>query len=161
MIIWGFGGSKLTDKGAVWPATCPRCRNDVLLHHVTTHASFRLFFVPIFPYDRKHHLMCPVCRQSVQFDPKAELPRIEAAKQLLIQARAGQITEQQYMYELARLHGQAPAALPPVTAVPLGAAGAGGPIADGGPAAVTPFAPAVSVTVPAPQPGEPVDGSNH
>ena len=112
MIIWGFGGSKLTDKGAVWPATCPRCNNDVLLHHVTTHASFRLFFVPIVPYDRKHHLMCPVCRQSMQFDPKAELPRIEAGKQLLVAIRTGQISEEQYRRELAGLRGEAIQALP-------------------------------------------------
>jgi hypothetical protein len=122
VIIWGFGGSKVTDKGAVWPATCPRCRNEVLLHHVTTHATFSLFFVPLVPYDRKHHLACPVCSQSVQFDPKAGLPKIEAGKMLLLQARTGQISEEQYRYELARLHGQAPEALPPIAgagAVPV------------------------------------------
>jgi uncharacterized protein YbaR (Trm112 family) len=112
MIIWGFGGSKPTDKGAVWPATCPNCHNNVLLHHVTTHATFSLFFIPLVPYDRKHHLVCPICQRGLQFDPKTELSRIEAAKQLLVRVRLGEITEAQYMFELERLRSGGPAALP-------------------------------------------------
>jgi hypothetical protein len=151
MIIWGFGGSKLADKGAVWPATCPNCHNGVYLHHVTTHASFRLFFVPIIPYGRKHHLMCPICQRGVRFDPKLELPRIEAAKMLLVQARTGEITDQQYRLGLEQLHNQAPATLSapatllPPAAPPMPAA----PPLQAEPAAQT-TAPAASAAKPAP-----------
>jgi hypothetical protein len=120
MIIWGFGGSKLNDRGAVWPAMCPNCHNNVLLHHVTTHATFSLFFIPLIPYDRKHHLMCPICRKSIQFD-KSELPRIEAGKQLLVRARLGQIGETEYMSELEQLRSGVPAALPSPAGPPAAA----------------------------------------
>lgn len=123
MIIWGFGGNKLSDKGAVWPAICPNCRNTVLLHHVTTHSTFSLFFIPLVPYDRKHHLMCPVCRNSLQFDPKVDLARIEAGKQLLVRFRMGEIMEPQYRNELAALMGQSPASLP--SPAPVGPAASG------------------------------------
>jgi hypothetical protein len=109
VIIFGFGGSKLTDRGAVWPATCANCHNQVLLHHITTHATFRLFFVPILPYDRVHFLLCPICQKGMRLKSVA-VPQVEAAKQLLVKARLGEITQQQYEEELARLRN---APLPP------------------------------------------------
>jgi len=92
VIIFGFGGSKLTDRGSVWPATCPNCHNQVLLHHATTHASFRLFFVPIVKYNRKHYLMCPTCHKGPRLDA-AEVKQVEAAKLLLARVRIGELTE--------------------------------------------------------------------
>lgn len=109
MIIFGFGGSKLTNRGAVWPATCTNCHNQVLLHHITTHASFRLFFVPIVPYNRRHYLLCPICQKGIRLKSIA-LPQVEAAKQLLVRVRLGEITEQQYEEELTKLRN---APLPP------------------------------------------------
>lgn len=102
MIVFGFGGSKRTDRGAVWPAVCGNCRNQVLMHHVTTHASFRLFFVPIVPYNRKHFLLCPVCQQGWQL-AQQDVARVEAGKLLLVRARMGEITEAQYGSELTML----------------------------------------------------------
>ena len=102
MIIFGFGGSAVTNRGAVWPATCGNCHNQVLLHHITTHASFRLFFVQIVPYNRRHYLLCPICQKGIRLKSVA-LPQVEIAKQLLVRARMGQISEQQYNEELARV----------------------------------------------------------
>jgi len=110
MIIFGFGGSKLTNRGAVWPATCRNCHNQVILEHVTTHASFRLFFIPIIPYDRKHYLICPVCRRGPQLTPAA-LPMIEQAKLLLARHRMGELTAEEYKAELARLSAAEPPAI--------------------------------------------------
>ena len=100
MIVFGVGGGKRTDRGAVWAAKCANCQNDVLLHHVTTHASFRLFFVPIFKYDTKHFLICPVCKQGPRLD-EARVRQVETAKLLLVRARMNELTEEQYKTELA------------------------------------------------------------
>jgi hypothetical protein len=111
VIIFGWGGSKFMDHGAVWMQTCPNCHNSGWFHYVTTHASFRLFFVPIVPYDRKHYLMCPVCNRGPQLDDAG----VETAKQamlLLARTRMGELSENEYSAELERLLNQQVAGLP-------------------------------------------------
>jgi hypothetical protein len=114
MIIFGWGGSKLDDHGAVWNQTCPNCRNSVWFHYATTHASFRLFFVPIIPYDRKHYLVCPVCSRGPQLDDHG-LAIVKQAMLLLARMRLGELPEGEYHAQLERLLGAGtalPAGLP-------------------------------------------------
>jgi hypothetical protein len=111
VIIFGWGGSKLTDHGAVWRRTCPNCGNSVWFHYAATHSSLRLFFVPIVPYDRKHYLVCPVCSRGPQLDDQA-LAMVRQAMLLLTRARLGELSEAEYHADLERLLGAGKAALP-------------------------------------------------
>ncbi len=62
MIIWGWR-TKLHDHGATIAATCPRCHNSVVLHHVQIRKWFTLFFITVIPLGKgRRVLMCPVCR---------------------------------------------------------------------------------------------------
>ena len=120
MVIFGWGGSKFTDHGAAWRQTCPNCHNSGWFHYATTHSSFRLYFIPLIPYGRKHFLMCPICNKGPQLTEPG-VATVKQAMRLLARARTGELTESQYNAELAML-------LSPATAVlPAGAAGIDGP----------------------------------
>ncbi len=111
MIIFGWGGRKLYDKGAVWAAVCPNCHNQVFFHYLTAHSSFSLFFVPLIPYGRKHLLVCPVCHQARELDD-AGVNLVKQAQLLLARVRLNELTEAGYQAELARLRNPNLALLP-------------------------------------------------
>jgi hypothetical protein len=50
----------------VVPITCPNCRNDVFLHYYISSRWFSLFFQPVFPYKRRHLLLCPICGRGAE-----------------------------------------------------------------------------------------------
>ncbi len=127
MVIFGWGGNKFTDHGAAWRQTCPNCHNSGWFHYATTHSSFRLYFISLIPYGRKHFLMCPICNKGPQLTEPG-VATVKQAMRLLARARAGELTESQYNTELAML-------LSPATAVlPAGAPGIDGPAKSGLPA---------------------------
>jgi hypothetical protein len=117
LIIFGWGGGKLKDKGAVWPAVCPNCHNQVLLHYTTVNKSIRIYFVPIIPYGTKHYLMCPICSKGRQLNDQG-LMLVRQAQQLMARARLGEITDEQYRFELDRLRNPNAAALQPGAMAP-------------------------------------------
>jgi uncharacterized protein UPF0547/zinc ribbon protein len=48
--------------------TCPNCKNDTLFRYVIARKWFRLFFVPVVPYETRHFLICPVCTSGKQLN---------------------------------------------------------------------------------------------
>ena len=66
VVIFGWGGGNTKDLGEVAPTTCPRCRNQVFLHHVSSDKQFSLYFVPLASYGGTEYLLCPVCRNGLQ-----------------------------------------------------------------------------------------------
>src|SRR5256885_3254529 len=52
-IIFGWGRGRPEDKGAVAPATCPNCKNEVLFRYIVARKWFTLFFIPVIPYSNK------------------------------------------------------------------------------------------------------------
>lgn len=80
MIIWGWGGSRPKDLGPAVPLKCPNCNNDTIFHFVTTASWFRLFFVPLVPYNRKQLLLCPICTRGLTLNKQqADIARQLAA----------------------------------------------------------------------------------
>jgi hypothetical protein len=69
VVIFGWGGGDTKDLGEVAPTTCPRCHNQVFLHHVTSSRQFSLYFIPVANYGGDAYLLCPVCRNGLQVQP--------------------------------------------------------------------------------------------
>ena len=69
VVIFGWGGGNTKDLGEVAPTTCPRCRNQVFLHHISSDKQFSLYFVPISSYGATEYLLCPICRNGLQLQP--------------------------------------------------------------------------------------------
>ena len=55
-----------TDKGAVAPAKCPNCQNDVMFRYIVSRRMFSLFFIPLIPFSPKHFVLCPVCTRGIE-----------------------------------------------------------------------------------------------
>ena len=70
VVIFGWGGGNTKDLGEVAPTTCPRCHNDVFLHHVQSDRQFSLYFVPLATYAANDYLLCPICRNGIQVRPE-------------------------------------------------------------------------------------------
>ena len=49
---------------------CPRCRNSIMFQLREISRWFSLFFIPIFPYSKKHYMMCPVCSFGIELEGK-------------------------------------------------------------------------------------------
>jgi hypothetical protein len=110
VVIFGWGGGKITDRGEVWPGVCPVCHNNVMFRYATIHKSFRLYFIPLVPYGRKHYLVCPICSKGSQLGAGG-VAGVAQAQQLLGRYRAGTMTQEQYVSELNSLRNP-PAELP-------------------------------------------------
>lgn len=65
VVIFGWGGGNTKDLGEIAPATCPRCHNQVFLHHVRSSKEFSLYFVPITSYGGNEYLLCPICQHGL------------------------------------------------------------------------------------------------
>ena len=90
VLIFGWGAGAGKDLGAVAPAVCPNCHNDVLMHHIRSEKKVSLYFIPVIPYGSNEYLACPTCRQGLQFRPEQRY-KIENMKASTSQFRLGQL----------------------------------------------------------------------
>ena len=95
VLIFGWGGGPVQDRGDVAPIRCPNCHNDVYFHHIHSTRQVSLFFVPVMPYRTDEYLACPVCRQALQIPP-AHLSAVLAMHATTAAFRAGTITDPEY-----------------------------------------------------------------
>jgi putative oligomerization/nucleic acid binding protein len=99
VVIFGFGPGNQEDMGAVAPAVCPNCRNQVFFHHVRSKKSVRLYFVPVVPYGTDDYLVCPVCSRGLQIS-RAQLPHLRSMSAAAASFRAGRLSQAQYMAQV-------------------------------------------------------------
>jgi len=105
MIIFGWGRQTIRRIGIVFKNLCGNCHNEEYWVLTRIMTWFTLFFIPVFPYEAKYNLSCPVCQYGItlkgeqvkQFKPVAE------ANELLI---TGKITETEYHSRLSAASGQ-------------------------------------------------------
>ncbi len=95
VLIFGWGAGAGKDLGAVAPAVCPNCHNDVLMHHIRSEKKVSLYFIPVIPYGSNEYLACPTCRQGLQFRPEQRY-KIENMKASTSQFRLGQLPAELY-----------------------------------------------------------------
>lgn len=106
MIIFGWGFQTIKNLGPAFRRLCDNCHNEEywILSRIMT--WFTLFFIPIFPYEVKHHLACPVCKYGLVLNGEqvSSIKPIAVANQLLVD---GKITQAEYQARLGEPAGPA------------------------------------------------------
>src|SRR5262252_2691558 len=143
VVIFGFGPGKQEDLGEAVQIVCPNCHNQVVLHHVRSKKTVRLYFVPVVPYGTDDYLVCPVCSRGMQLS-QAQVPHVASIKRATAAFRAGRLSEADYAAQADRFWRA------------MGVHATGQPAA-GGPAAAGPAPPppAPPPAPPAPAPAPP------
>ena len=137
VVIFGFGAGSPEDLGAVAPAVCPNCHNQVFFHHVRSKKSVRLYFVPVVPYGTDDYLVCPVCSRGLQIS-RAQLPHLRTMAAAATSFRTGRISQAQYQAQVEgfwRQFGVNPAGQQPFAAAGPGGQAPGPPAVPAQPAA--------------------------
>ena len=114
VLIFGWGGGPVQDRGDVAPIRCPNCHNDVYFHHIHSTRQVSLFFVPVMPYRTDEYLACPVCRQALQIPP-SHLSAVLAMHATTAAFRAGTVAEPEYRARIDAFWQSMGIALPPGT----------------------------------------------
>jgi uncharacterized protein YbaR (Trm112 family) len=141
VVIFGFGPGKQEDLGEAVQIVCPNCHNQVILHHVRSKKTVRLYFVPVVPYGTDDYLVCPVCSRGMQLSQK-QVPHIASVKRATAAFRAGRLSEADYAAQADRFWRA------------MGVHVTGQSVA-GSPAAAAPARPAAAAPVPPPAPAPP------
>jgi zinc ribbon protein len=136
VVIFGFGPGKQEDLGEAVQIVCPNCHNQVMLHHVRSKKTVRLYFVPVVPYGTDDYLVCPVCSRGMQLS-QTQVPHVASIKRATAAFRAGRLSEADYVAQADRFWRA------------VGVHATGQPVAPSGPAAAAPVPPPVA---PAPPP---------
>jgi hypothetical protein len=132
MIISWPGG--VTDLGEVAAATCPNCRNHVVMHLIRTQDAWALYFVAVAPYNVNEYLSCPVCKHGLPVRPE-QRPAIDTMRAHTASYRRGALSKGAYDTILQRfwakfgvapsgeqvLRPAPPTAVPPAPVVSEGA----------------------------------------
>jgi hypothetical protein len=137
VVIFGFGPGKQEDLGEAVQVVCPNCHNQVMLHHVRSKKTVRLYFVPVVPYGTDDYLVCPVCSRGMQLS-QAQVPQVASVKRATAAFRAGRLSEADYAAQADRFWRA------------MGVHVTGQPVAQGGPVAAP--APPPAAAAPAPPP---------
>jgi zinc-ribbon family len=128
VVIFGFGPGKQEDLGEAVQVVCPNCNNQVVLHHVRSKKTVRLYFVPVVPYGTDDYLVCPVCSRGMQLSQK-QLPHLAPIKRATASFRAGRLSPADYAAQ-AELFWRA-----------MGVHVTGRPVTAGGPPGAAPVPP--------------------
>jgi hypothetical protein len=128
VVIFGFGPGKQEDLGEAVQTVCPNCHNQVMLHHVRSKKTVRLYFVPVVPYGTDDYLVCPVCSRGMQLSQN-QVPHVASVKRATAAFRAGRLSEADYAAQADRFWRA------------MGVHVTGQPVAPGGPAGAAPVPP--------------------
>jgi uncharacterized protein YbaR (Trm112 family) len=101
VVIFGFGPGKQEDLGEAVQIVCPNCHNQVVLHHVRSKKTVRLYFVPVVPYGTDDYLVCPVCSRGMQLS-QTQVPHVAPMKRATAAFRAGRLSEPGYAAQVDR-----------------------------------------------------------
>lgn len=88
-IIFGWGHTKVRNFGALVARLCDNCHNHSAWVLLSRSVWFTLFFIPVFPYERDHFLLCPICQHGLKLTDAQFKTLKEAAENKGQQAPAG------------------------------------------------------------------------
>lgn len=73
-----FGRQTKKDYGKTALVICPNCRKKTYFELVYIKTWLEYFFIKIFPYKKRYHLLCNICSRGVELKGQ----QIDAAKEL-------------------------------------------------------------------------------
>jgi len=123
MIVFGWGGGKPKDMGPAMPFVCSRCERPGFARYFTVTKWFRLYFIPVMPYQTKQFLVCPTCMAAHELTTSSERARAARLVSLTASLQSGTLSEDAYQAAVgAELSGQSQPAIAqpakPALAVP-------------------------------------------
>ena len=102
MIIFGWNHQIIKQIGVAFKHLCNHCHNEEywILTRIST--WFTLFFIPIFPYEIKYFLSCPICKFGLTLNREQikEIKPLAEINQLLLD---GKITQEEHQVRLNQL----------------------------------------------------------
>ncbi len=101
VLIFGWGAGEAKDLGAVAPAVCPNCHNQVFMHYIRSEKKVSLYFVPVMPYGTDEYLACPTCHQGLQIRPE-QRPEVTSMQAATTQYRLGRYLADAYTARVER-----------------------------------------------------------
>lgn len=102
MIIFGWGFQTIKNFGPTFKNLCGHCNNEEYWVLTRVMTWFTLFFIPIFPYQIKYHLTCPICQYGLKLESEQinKMRPLAEANQLLID---GKINDDEYQAKIGYL----------------------------------------------------------
>lgn len=103
MIIFGWGHQMIKNFGPTFRHHCNHCNNDEYWVLTRIMTWFTLFFIPVFPYEIKYFLSCPICQYGLTLKKEQidEIKPLAEANQLLVD---GKITKEEYQNKINLLN---------------------------------------------------------
>jgi hypothetical protein len=107
MILFGWGHTTRKNFGPTFEQECSNCHNTKYWILTRIRVWFTLFFIPVFPYENKHFLSCPICQHGLTLNSQQlqEVKPLAEMNQLLVD---GQITKEEYQRRILTLNGDSP-----------------------------------------------------
>lgn len=101
-VIFGWGFATTHVFGAVLPVDCPNCHNEEFWVLKRVRRWFTLFFVPVFPYESTHAVMCPICGVGSEVSG-SELKRAKLYAETNAAFQAGSLSDDAYATRLSAI----------------------------------------------------------
>ncbi|MCK5027475.1 MAG: zinc-ribbon domain-containing protein [Candidatus Pacebacteria bacterium] len=105
MILFGWGHTFTKIFGPTFKQNCSNCHNEEYWILTRVRVWFTLFFIPVFPYESKYFLGCPVCQHGLTLNSQQihELKPLAEANQSLLD---GRITKEEYGQQIAVINSK-------------------------------------------------------
>lgn len=100
--LFGWGRRTLKNYGATYAIRCSNCNNTQFWNLVHLRLWFTLFFIPVFPYESKHLLLCPVCQQGIKLSGQ-QVARAMKLNQYSLAFINKTLNKEQYFAQLSQL----------------------------------------------------------
>lgn len=81
--IFGWGHRNVKNFGQTLVQKCPVCSHTSHYSLVRTRDWFTLFFIPIFPYETKYYLECPVCKNAFELENENNIEKLKEIAELI------------------------------------------------------------------------------
>ena len=116
MIIFGWGHQMIKNFGPTFRSLCDHCNNEEYWVLTRIMTWFTLFFIPIFPYEIKYFITCPICRYGVELNREQidKIKPLAEANQLLVD---GKMKKEEYQTKLNSLDNNKPPSIETSTEV--------------------------------------------
>lgn len=101
--LFGWGRRTLTNHGATYAVKCPNCNNTKFWNLIHLKLWFTLFFIPVFPYESKHLIVCPVCQNGITLKGQ-QLVRAQKLNHYSLAFVNKTMSEEDYLVQLKLLN---------------------------------------------------------
>jgi len=101
--IFGWGNRYIKDLGGTISQKCSVCSKTNILKLVRIRDWFDIFWIPIFPYNIEHHLVCPNCESAFEIEDRKTINILKEITYLFWGLEEKEITKKEFKKEYNKL----------------------------------------------------------